>query len=235
MVDEVGDDARDERFERRIPSELLRVHGAVALDHPAEIARARGTEHDDPGEVPGVEDLLERGHRGDRSTLFVLPEPSQENANLLGRAVVQLAERRPALVRQSDRLSASVLVGTLAGYEAPGFEPTEDPAEVAGVDVERCPKFAHLRLVPLGELEHDASLGEGVPRVEEPFLKEAEHVGVHAVEAAHGRNPCFDRRLLHASAPGTRYLTESRIDRTRRDRSFPMTQTGKNAPWPLTK
>jgi len=81
--------------------------------------------------------------------------------------------------------AAAVLGRTLPDHQTLGLEPSQDPAEIAGVEAERPPKLSDSDLVGLGGLEQDPGLGQGVGRPDQALVEQPEHPGVEAVERAH--------------------------------------------------
>ena len=85
-------------------------------------------------------------------------------------------------------------------HEPGVLEPSEQPAEVARVDVDRAAQSGHLGLLPLRELVDDTRLRQRIGAVEQPVAEQAHDGRVEAVERAHGGDSILRRRGVHAAS-----------------------------------
>jgi hypothetical protein len=95
---------------------------------------------------------------------------------------------------QAHHLAPPVVARRLAHDEPVGFEPAEDPAEVAGVEPQQPAQLGRGHLIAMRQLEQHAGLGERVRRAEDTGLEHADHARVEAVELAYARHRFRHRR-----------------------------------------
>ena len=164
----VGDDAGDERLERLVPAVLLGVQGAVALDDPAIVARSWGAQGERRRARRAVEDLAHGLQRGAQARAVVLGQAVEQRPDLGRGAGVERRVGRAAGGGERDDLPPRVVAGALAGKEALLFQAAEEPAEVAGVDLEGAPQVPGVGRLALAELVEDARLGERVGGARSP-------------------------------------------------------------------
>jgi hypothetical protein len=108
LLDVVGHDPCDERLEALVPSVLLRVEGAVALDDPAEVAGAWASQDEGAGRWSLGEHVVDGVHRGDKALLVVLGQRIEDGGDLVGGAAVELGEGlAPSSVRRTRWRRAS--------------------------------------------------------------------------------------------------------------------------------
>src|SRR5260221_10579346 len=133
-LDELRDDARDERLEALVPAELLRVERAVQVHDGAHVSGLMGTE--EVGRLSllaGLEQRLDRAHRLDEAVLIRGRERGEEDTHILVRARVGRSEALAALHGQLEMTAATV--GLRAGFpeQAAFFEAPGGPAQVPGI------------------------------------------------------------------------------------------------------
>ncbi len=117
VVGEVrGDDLGDEGLERDVPSVLVVVDLAVALDDPTEIAAAEAAYGDAPLAVRTgivVEDVIEGVDRRPDPPPLIPAERFEQCADLRRRAAIELGGDSPSVRRQRQADVAPVDVGPL--------------------------------------------------------------------------------------------------------------------------
>src|ERR1035438_6482612 len=128
----VRDDPGDECLVAAVPSVILRVKRAIAVHHPAQVARAGRPEHEGGGPRGSLDDLPDGRHRSGQPPLAVLGEGGQQRADLVIGAAIQHPERFPARLGQGDDLAAAVRRRAFAADQGVGLEPGQDAAQVAG-------------------------------------------------------------------------------------------------------
>ena len=192
----LGDDPGDERLEARVEAVLGRVQrrrgaGSPSRSRPRAVRAGRTS----AGARPAVPGVLERLHGGQHAPLVGVREALEQL-----RGSPRSSERRarsntaaPAAVRLTSWRRASVS-RLPAGDEPVGLEAGEQPAQVAGVEVERAAEVGDRRHRPLPELVQHARLGERVRRPEQAGPEHPEPPRVEAVERAHRRDPARGRR-----------------------------------------
>ena len=110
---------RDQRLVRGVPPVLLRVQRAVALDHPAVVARAAGGRNRTSGRAsvrPSRRRIMSIASTRRRCSSSV--ELAQQRADLRDRLGVEHPERVPALGGQPDQLPPRVRRRPLAPHAA---------------------------------------------------------------------------------------------------------------------
>ena len=185
MLHELADGARSERLDVGVPAVLGGVQRAVPLDDPAVVAGLGLAQHGRRRAWRVAQQLANRGHRRDETALLTLAEPTDQAADLLGRAAVEHRELGSAEIGELHELATGVARRAPAGDQSLRLEAREHAAQVARVDPERATHLSHLTLVDLGELEQHPSLGQRVRRLDDTVVEHADHARVEPVEGAH--------------------------------------------------
>jgi hypothetical protein len=198
----VGDDLCHQGLEGRVPAVPGRVQGAVPLHHPAQVAGHGRPEHERGGRWRRADDLPDAGHGRGQAPPAVRGEAGEQGADLGARPGVEVRLGGPAGAGQADDLTPPVERGAGPGHQPVGLEPGQQPAQVAGIDVEPPAQVSGLGLPVPRQLEQDPGFGERVGRVQQPLPEQPDHVGVEAVELAHGRYLAVGHLVGRTALPG---------------------------------
>nr|BFE98510.1 hypothetical protein GCM10020241_01860 [Streptoalloteichus tenebrarius] len=140
-------------------------------------------------------------HRRGQAPLLVVVEVVEQLAHLAGRAAVQLGVGGPPPVGQADHLAAGVGPGALPDHQLGPLEPGQQPAQVAGVDVEVAAQGGDLAGADLRQLVEHAGLGQRVGGAQQVVAQHADDIGVEAVERPDGGDPVVWNGHLGLPAP----------------------------------
>jgi hypothetical protein len=131
----------------------------------------------------------QRSHRLQQLLPLGLGERGQQRRDFLLRALLQRREGAPAGRAQAEVLLARVAVGAGGAHQAAFLQPAQQPAQVAGVEVQPARQRTDGRAVGfLGmcELPQHAGLGQAVGRLQQAFVQHADAARVEAVEPPDG-------------------------------------------------
>jgi hypothetical protein len=183
-VGEVGDDPRHQRLEPVVPAVFAGVERPVAVQHPAEVARAQVPEDQGTGRRGG-EAAPDRPHRRDQLLALGVGQRPEQPGDLGRRAGVQLGEPLAPELGQPERAPPADLERPAPEREPGGLEPGQDPGQVGRVELELGPQRGDLDLRGPRELEQHPGLGQGERAVDQVRLEQAEQAGVETVERPH--------------------------------------------------
>jgi hypothetical protein len=113
-------------------------------------------------------------------------ERRDERGNVSARTCVQLGKRGASGCREREVDLASVGGRAGALYQSSANEPPDEPAHVAGVEVEVAHECCCSRRVAVRQLEQQAAFGERVRAVEITLVERSDDTRVEAAEPADG-------------------------------------------------
>ena len=150
-----GDDLGDERLERDVPSVLVVVDLAVALDDPTEIPAPEAAHGHAPLAVRTdvvIEDVIEGVDRQPDPPSLIPAERFEQCADLRRRAAIELGGGSPSVRRQRQADVAPVDVGPLRRDEPGALQTGDDAGEIARVHAQPPPQLDLLaRLARRGD------------------------------------------------------------------------------------
>lgn len=191
ILNEFGDDARDESLELFVVMMLFGVQNAVAMNHPAHVAGLMEAE-----EVTGIscrffpglvtEKIFDCVHGAHKASLILGRKGAQHGADLFIGAAVERCKGFAAARGQREKALTPVGGGPLPVDEAAPGEVTEDAAEVAGVEAEVAGDSAGRGIFQARYLVQYAAFGERESTAQETLVEDADALGIKTVEVANG-------------------------------------------------
>ena len=160
LFDEARGDVRHQRLEAHVPAVLLRIQRAVARHHPADVAGAVRAQHEGAGLGARAEQRFDARHRRQQLLLLRVAQRGEQGRHLVLRAAVQRREGAPA--GGADRQPHLARVGRrAAGLDQPALlEAAQQPAQVAGVEVERARQFGGGGVAAVRQFPQQARFGQ---------------------------------------------------------------------------
>ena len=159
---ELRNDLRNQRFEARAPSILLRINGAVARHHPPHLARSRR-----PQQIAGIARLaradrrLYRVHGCDQASLGSKRDPLQQPRNVRSRALVEPGKLLLSLAGQRQERLTAIMSGADAVDEVILLEPAENATEITVIEGQVAGELRGSAVGPMRELIKHARRGQG--------------------------------------------------------------------------
>jgi len=149
-----------------------------------DIAGAVGAQHEGAGPGRRTEQRFDACHRCQQLLLLRLAERFQQRRHLGLRATVQRCEGAPP--GRADRQPHLPRIGAGAGgLDQPAFlETAQQPAQVAGVEVQRLGQLGGGGVLAVRQLPQQARFGQRKAAVQQAFVQHADAARVEAVEGA---------------------------------------------------
>ena len=115
-------------------------------------------------------------------------ERPEHDLDLGARALVELAEHRPAFVGQREKTPAPIAAAAASRYQLPLPESAKDPAQIPGIDSKLAADLGGGGLFAVGQLVENADLGKREGALQMSGAEDPDAAGVEPVEAADGGN-----------------------------------------------
>ena len=138
ILDEVGNDFGDQRFEAFVIPIFLRVECTVAMDHPPHVAGLMGAQQ--VGRFFGAlvfvggKNVFDHVHGRDELLLAAGWNGAQHGGDLLVGTGFERGKHLAASSSEAQKALSAVGGGSLAADQAAAFEVGEDAAQVSGVE-----------------------------------------------------------------------------------------------------
>ena len=187
-IDEVGGDARHQRFEVHVPAVFLRIQRTVARDHPSDVARAVRSQQvrracSALGRV--VEQASDEAERLQQLLLLRLGQRVQQCRNLASRAGIQRRESTPTGGREAQVQMARIVLRASALHQAALLEAAQQAAQIAGIEIECTRELGRGRGLAMRKLPQQPRFGQREARMQQSFVQHADAARVEAVEGTH--------------------------------------------------
>src|ERR1700680_152347 len=194
----------DQRLEMLVITILFGVEHAVAMRHPANVARPKRAQR-----VrrrfwfcrPGSQRLLDRRHRRGEPRTFEIRQRRKHCRHLLTRTELERHKGLPPARRQRQNLLAAIIGRRLAHDQPLLFEAAQQAAQVTLIEPEPCRQAAGGRrwrrcltvrpVAPMRELVEDAHFRQRIRAVQQPLLQHADLLRIKPVETTDVGNAPF--------------------------------------------
>jgi hypothetical protein len=108
----------------------------------------------------------------------------EQTGNLIGRLAIKAAEDKATLIREGQRSHPGICSVLSANEQSPFFEAPQNPAEVAGIQIERRSQLAGRRSGSMGHFKEYAYVRKRQRTPQVTLRKDADPLCVAAIESA---------------------------------------------------
>src|SRR4051794_36895090 len=159
----------------------------MALHHPAVVTGLEGPQDEAlRSRRLVVEELADGGHGPREPALVLVGQTVEQRADLLGGPAVDTRERLAPFRRELHDVATPVGVRPVTADDPFIDEPSEDAAEVAGIEVQTRAQVRDVHRARLTQFIEDATLRERERGAQEALVEQTDDVRVKAVETANG-------------------------------------------------
>jgi len=184
VLGEIGDDPREQAFERLIPIVFACEQQRLPIDKPAIFTRARRPQRNDAAPRPVAEQPFDDLHRADQLFLRGRFEPLEHREHFLDGCGVERFVSQVALLGECNERLPRVGFGRAPGDQVAALEAGQQAAQIAAIESQIARENGGGLRSPACQFMQDTDLGQRERALLQMLVQRTDVLRIEAVEVA---------------------------------------------------